>query len=331
MKILTVLLFLFSSVCFAQKKEIVLVGAIHNTPDSIAYQWMGIKEEIKKFSPTIFCVEYWQPSDTASLRFAFNASFFRQIDSLSRIWGISGINNIASQIQNILTDPKLSNDVQKRIDLFKLLYVQPDRANMDYQAFILKQLYENGETTVQQTIEKDSSVWRIVQSRARNRANSEFYHLVFPLAREMKIPVLHPVDYQGLNREQSTAVQKMMEDLANTPSLKKWQDSINEFTKREEQVLKSNNAIRKINSPEWLAYSHFIQTKVLADINNPFYNQFVNTWMRRNEIIANNIHQVALTQKGNKMAVFYGYMHIIPIKIALEKLGYTVKLLPSIL
>lgn len=82
-----------------------------------------------------------------------------------------------------------------------------------------------------------------------------------------------------------------------------------------------------VNTHAWIAHSDSMQTKVLGSWGDVDYAAFVQAWQSRNTSIADRIIAAAEMDNAKRIAVFYGYMHVAPVKRALEAKGYRVKVL----
>ncbi len=85
-----------------------------------------------------------------------------------------------------------------------------------------------------------------------------------------------------------------------------------------------------VNTHAWIAHSDSMQTKVLAAWGDADYAAFVQAWESRNRSIADRIIAAAEKEQAQRIAVFYGYMHVAPVKRALEAKGYRVKVLEDL-
>ncbi|MDX1940637.1 MAG: DUF5694 domain-containing protein [Saprospiraceae bacterium] len=291
-----------------KKTEVLLVGVIHYIPDSLSCNWQSVYDKILRYKPDQISVEYIIPSDSASLTFSLGENYRSTWDSLTLAW------------------QEKKNESQ-RIELWKSYHLNLDFANRDYQTYLL---YKNMPPNLP-FIDTIGEFKKFFNDRHKRliaaRKESEFFNLVFPLADALDIPYLYPTDERAYNLAQSEAYVQWDAELKNTAYMEKLNSFWKEFNETEAAQILTCNAIEFVNSRDWLEKSDYGQAQILHDTNNKYYKEYVNVWYKRNESIANRIIEASRASKARKMAVFYGYMHIAPVKKYLERQGFTVKLI----
>jgi len=235
------------------------------------------------------------------------------------------------RVQELVSNSAEKKNHSERVELWKYAYLSPDFGNRDYQAYLLHKATEPNKQSLVDTLTSFGHFFNITQPRIINfRKESEFFNLIFPLAEKLDIPYLYPTDEKAYSIAQSEAYGQWDAELKNTAHMEKLNNFWKEFNETEAAQILACNAIEFVNSRAWLEKSDYGQAQILNDANNKYYKDYVNVWYKRNESIANRIIEASQASKAQKMAVFYGYMHIAPVKKYLEQQGFTVKLLEDL-
>jgi len=325
--VLLVLLTSFLFEAFAQKKtEIVLIGIFHDLPDSLQCTWAKTYQKLVRYKPDQIAIEYDMPDDSASLVHYLGPNYRALWDSVALAW-IGQKINAADSIKHYSRLLSQKNNPKFRLQLWKYYHLGTDMGNRDYQTYLIEKEWDTYSTLVDTTQTWGKAFYTQHKSTVKRRKNGEFFNLVFPLARKYNIAYLYPTDNKVTYPAQSEAYGAFAEALENTEDWKKYEAYWQKFI-ADEAVQKANcTGLEFINSEAWIDHTDFGQTRILAHLKNPDYAEYVNVWYQRNESIASRIIAAAQLSKAKKMVVFYGNMHLYPVKKYLEQQGFKVKLI----
>lgn len=322
--------FIFSNPANAQSEpEFLLVGVFHHIPENQACNWQATYQKILHYHPDQIAVEYVIPSDSASQVYVLGANYQPKWDSLILAWEGKKINP-EEHIQQLLGVLSQKEDPQSRLNLWKYYHLGMDLGNRDYQTYLIQQNFDRYLAVLDTAGSWGKNFLKRHRSTVEGRKNSEFFNLVFPLAKTCNIAYIHPTDDKITYPTQSEAYGKFAEELANTAHMKKYEAFWEEFNATETRELARCNGLPFVNSRKWLKKSDYGQAHILENAKNPNYTEYARVWYKRNESIANRIIEAAKKSGARKMAVFYGYMHIAPVKKFLEQQGYKVKLIGNL-
>lgn len=308
--------------------EILLIGVMHHIPDSLSCNWEPAKNKLIKFNPDQLSVEYVPAYDSASMIHYLGEDYKVKFDSLMLAWEgkkIAVWDSIA-HYQFILHEKE---DGMSRLKLWKFYYLSTDMANRDYQWYQIGKNWAAYEKLIDTSVNWMKILLRRQKSWMENSRENEFFNLVFPIAQNNQIDVVLPTDYRVTFPLQSKAYVAF--DSGMSIKDRSVMESFwNRYTKAEKENLQLCKVLTLLNARQWLDTTDFGQTKVMKYMNNKDYTAYVEVWYKRNKVIADRIIE-AVTKTGSKrMAVFYGNMHIYPVKKYLEEKGYKVKLLSDI-
>ncbi|MGB4843551.1 MAG: DUF5694 domain-containing protein [Ferruginibacter sp.] len=322
--------FIFFAGCTSSKQEkaeILLVGVFHNIPDSIAdCNWQPTYQKLVNYQPDQIAVEEVSPDDSASLIQNFGENYRHLFDSVTLVYTGSKI-NAADSIRHYYNLLLKKEDPALRLQLWKYYHLGLDMGNRDFQSYQILQNFNNYTSLIDTNKAWDKSFWIKYQRFVTGRKNSEFYNLIYPLAMKMGVNYLYPTDNRITYPIQSEAYQKFAEELEHTEYMKRQDSFWVEFVKTEALQLSNCNGLPFVNSLTWLEKTDYGQAHILDDADNAAYRKYADVWYQRNESIAERIIKAAQQSKAKKMAVFYGYMHVAPVKKFLEQQGYVVKLI----
>ena len=309
------------------KAEILLVGVFHHIPDSIAgCNWQPTLEMLLNYKPDQIAVEEVAPGDSSSLVHSLGDDYRQYFDSL--LLEFVGTNiNVSDSIKLYKELLEKEENFAFRLLLWKYYHLGLDMGNRDFQSFRIMQNIIEYSSLIDTLKSWDKFFWTKYQRFVTNRKNSEFYNIIYPLAISMKINYLYPTDDKITYPLQSEAYGGFSEQLANTKYMNRMDSFWIDFNKTESHHLKNCNGLFHVNELGWLDKTDYGQAHILDDADNAAYQEFATVWYRRNKSIANRIIQASIESKAKKMVVFYGYMHIYPVRKFLEQAGYTVKLL----
>lgn len=311
---------------FAQKKaEIVLVGIFHDLPDSLQCNWTKTYQKLERYKPDQIAIEYDMPDDTASLVYYLGKNYRAIWDSMTLAWVGHKI-NATDSVKHYFRLLSKKNNPAFRLQLWKYYHLGTDMGNRDYQTYLIEQQWDAYSRLVDTTQTWGKAFYISHKATVKRRKNGEFFNLVFPLARKYNIAYLHPTDDKITYLAQSEAYGAYAEALENTEDWKKHEALWQEFIAAEKVQKVNCTGMEFINSKAWIDHTDYAQVRALAHLNNPDYAAYGKVWYKRNESIADRIFAAAQKSKAKKMVVFYGYMHLYPVKKYLEQKGFKVKL-----
>lgn len=327
----TIIGFVFScsSVRAQQKTEFLLVGVAHEIPDSLSCNWKPAYDKLVKFKPDQIAVEFIHPKDSASLVHHLGNDFRRKWDSIINAWVGKPINPKDS-VDVYFKRARKSNSTNDRALLWRYNYLNTDVANQEYQQWLIRQLLKEGATYPDTSSRVGRLFWIYHNRTVARRSNSEYFNLVYPLAKLYKIPYLYPTDFRETFLLQSNAYEKFSTELDSTEHVKKYMDFWKEFNVNYNRERAACNIFNFTNTREWLKMSDYGQANFLTYTGNAAYKEYTRVWYLRNEMIAKNVIAAAKQSKAKRMVVVYGEMHIAPLKKYLEEQGYKVKLLEDL-
>jgi hypothetical protein len=315
--------------CKNNKTEFLLVGVFHNIPDSLSCNWQYAYDRILRYQPDQVAVEWLHPSDTASLPHQYGDNYRYKWDSVMMAWEGKPI-NAADSINHYYSLLKKSNDDKFRLQLWRYYHLGLDIGNRDYQTYLLhRHIAQTGQFPDTSTM-MGQAFWTRYKQTLASRKDGEFFRLVFPLANQLGIHYLYPTDDRVTFSAQSEAWSKFYDTVTGTPVLQRIDSFWKVFVETETRQLAVCNAISFVNTREWLKNTDYGQAHIADGLNNKDFANYSEVWYKRNKSIAKKIIAAANNSNANKMVVFYGYMHVFPVKQFLEQEGYIVKLLEDI-
>lgn len=310
----------------SDKPEVLLVGVLHRIPDSLACNWKSTYDKVLRYAPDAIAVEHAPPADTVSMAHYFGEDFAAYRDSVMVAW--EG-RVLSLEELNALRDapPAGADSAARWLHQWHYAALALDVGNRDQASYQLRNADVNA------LVDTSTAFGRaFVKKHDRlldGMRNTEFGNLVHPLAAALGIEHVHPTDERRYNAAQSLAYQAFAEklDSAQQRTLEgAWAAS----NAAEAEATQRCEVLDLVNTHAWIAHSDSIQTKVLGSWGDADYAAFVQAWESRNTSIADRIIAAAERGMAQRIAVFYGYMHVAPVKRALVAKGYRVKVLEDL-
>jgi len=292
-----------------EKTEVLLCGTIHYIPDSLKQNWAGFRKFLEEYKPDAICVEYRMPTDSVSLMQADGENYAKINDSLAKVWNID-MANAETRIKELYTTLKQTDEWEKRIELYQLLYVHADFGNANFQAWRAHQAISILPEEKRNEISKIHPVYKKIEWLVRNLKNNEYHNVVFPLAAEFKIDYLIPVDDRTYNMRFSIAYTKAYDEVAGTKFEDKAKTFWEQFIKDEANEIKKGNALMFVNSAAWIKRSDYAQTGLYESSGNRHHKDYVRYWNLRNKRVARNILDQINGKGFKRVLVFMGNLHI---------------------
>lgn len=331
MKTKICLYILILSACIAcsskqTKPEILLVGIAHYIPDSLSCNWTDPRNKILNYNPDQIGIEFNAPDDTSSHPSFFGKDYRPIFDSILLAWEGKMINPQDS-INKYFLLAQDDTTLAARIPLWKYYLLRMDFGNRDYQTYLLHQSLQKSGQLPDTASEPGRAFWLRYKQTVASRKDGEFFNLVFPIAQQLGIDSLIPTDNKSTYLLQSDAWSQFYEQYNGKPEMHKLDSFWKDYVATEQKHMADCDLLTYLNLPSTLTSTDYGQAHVADDLKNEHYTRYGEVWYRRNKLIANNI-AAAMTRSGAKrMAVFYGNIHVFPVKKYLEEQGFKVKLL----
>lgn len=310
----------------SEKPEVLLVGVLHHIPDSLACNWKSTFDRVLRYAPDAIAVEHAPPADSLSMAHYFGEDYAAYRDSVMVAW--EGRLLSLEELNALRDGPPAGADSTARwVQRWRYAALALDFGNRDQASYQLRN------TDVNALVDTSTAFGRAFVNRhtrlLAGMRTTEFGNLVHPLAAALGIAHLHATDERRYNAAQSLAFQAFAEKL----------DSVQHHTLEgawaasnaaEAEAIERCEVLDLVNTHAWIAHSDSMQTKVLGFWSDVDYAAFVQAWESRNTSIADRIIAAGEEDQAQRIAVFYGYMHVAPVKRALEAKGYRVKVLEDL-
>jgi len=184
---------------YAQKVEVLLIGASHNYSNYPPQDFSAIQSKIRKFKPTGFFGEFLSKEDERLVQ-----DYWCKGYNLKRLEILKANRNIPTEVLPGTIDSlkKLSlrnpGDYRIKTDLAHAHYLNQDVANAHYQFWqVFDKLQKVPDTELQTYVDKLLSPQLDVSGRSMKRLKTSEYALItFPLMLELKVQELLPMDSQ---------------------------------------------------------------------------------------------------------------------------------------
>ncbi|MEM7084675.1 MAG: DUF5694 domain-containing protein [Bacteroidota bacterium] len=306
--------------------EILLVGTFHKIADSLKCNWKSTYHKILNYRPDQIAVEYNKPLDSSSHIFTLGKNWNTKLDSLKLVWDKqkSSSEDTTKKYGEI---PLAEVNMETHLTLWKYYYLHADMGNRDYQSYLIHSKSEDYITSLDTLKDFDSFFQKRHKRIVRHRKDSEFFNLIFPLVHHLGISYIAPTDNKTTYAMQSEAYSKWSKEIKDTAARKKYDSFWKEFSDEYTAKLPECNALEFVNSVSFLKKSDYGQAHIFDDLNNENFKEYSDIWYKRNRLIGDNIIEVIESKDAKRVAVFYGFMHVYPVKKYLEEQGYKVKLL----
>lgn len=306
--------------------EVLLVGVVHHLPDSLSCNWKSAYDKVLRYAPDAMAVEHVPPDDTLSLLHFFGEDVNDHRDSVILSWEGRRLSfNELNTLRN--APPPGADSVARLVHEWRYASLMLDLASRDQVSFRLRNV------DVSTLVDTSTAFGRaFVKRHARileHMRTTEFGNLVHPLAEALGIAYLHPTDERRFNAEQSIAYQAFAEKL-DSARMAAYERSWATFNATEAEAMHRCVGIDRVNTHAWIAHGDSLQTKALAAWGDPDHAAFVRSWEARNTSIADRIIAAAEAEQAQRIVAFYGYIHVAPMKRALEAKGYRVKVLQDL-
>ena len=276
---------------FAQEKELLIVGTMHEVPTIVRHSYRPLLKYAKKYKPEAIFVEDIRPDDTLSLK-NFTPRFLRLSDSLSQV------NTIDEKRFHVLRTKQLTDMDASDFAFLADAYLQHrDRANYTYYDYL-----------------KTYGI-----AGARKPLRKENGDLIFPLAFAMGITELLPVDDHQVEPEYQKAWRNAMKASSGTGD-----DLILAKMMKKESRSRLWPSLwgrlgRHTNKPATLKRFYQINSCRYVAQPNEYSQAVQQLWDERNYRIAQNIAEQIKAHSYHKSILVIGAGHVISVKEMLNQ------------
>jgi hypothetical protein len=323
---LPVVILLTTLVVFGQHsrapQSIALIGTKHTTPETELVQIDPVKQAVLDFKPDVICIEARKPDDSVSIRYIYGARHYKKQDSIRKAWKIP-FKSDSKRINELFASLKKQNNLAQRMELRNIFYVRSDFGNSDYQAYL-----------IMDALKADSSQAKILRKRfpmfdqmksmyqQRTARYDEYTFLVFPVAKELGVIYLNPVDDQSTNKVYQKFYDKLQRKDTIYEDRRPYLDRVQAFFRNLNALPPETNTWVYSNSPEIIEELKYVEAyKLDAITTSRDVKMLSHYWIRRNKKMATYIDQVAKKNPGKKMVVFFGASHVGPVFDELKKIN----------
>ncbi|MBK6541837.1 MAG: hypothetical protein IPG10_11285 [Flavobacteriales bacterium] len=193
--------------------EVLLVGVVHQLPDSLSCNWKSAYDKVLRYAPDAMAVEHVPTVDTLSLAHFFGEDFKDYRDSVIVSW--EGRRLSLEEMNTLRNTPPAGADSTARLmHQWRYAALMLDMANRDQASFQLRNV------DVSRLADTSTAFGRAFVKRHERilgyMRTTEFGNLVHPLAAVLGIEHLHPTDERRYNAEQSLAYQAFAQKLDST-------------------------------------------------------------------------------------------------------------------
>jgi hypothetical protein len=306
--------------CFCQQK-ILLIGTFHQTPTEKMKDIDVVAAAVKNFSPEIICVEYRISTDTISQRNSYVDERFEVVEKMREAQNLRP-DSITRKIRTLINDADLHADATKWMKLCDMYFLSHDFANADYQAYLLLTSLAN-DTAKESYLKRRFTSFKRIRSLydIKTSRHDEYASLVFPLANNLGVSYLYPIDDLGSWRTYEKYYDLLQKRETIIPNRQGYYRRIDNFRKKIESLPKETNTWVYVNSPEQIDDLLYVEAYKIDETNSEEIKMLSHYWVLRNRIIAEHIRDVAKLHPGKNIAVFFGASHVGPVREELNKLN----------
>jgi hypothetical protein len=304
------------------QQSIALVGTKHQTPEAELVQIAPVKQAVLDFKPEVICVEYRKPDDSVSMRYIYGPRHYKKQDSIRRAWKIP-FKTDGKRINELFTALKKKDNLILRMELRNIFYVRSDFGNSDYQAYLIMDALK-ADSSQAKVLRKRFVMFDQMKSIYQQRANryDEYTFLVFPVAKELGVIYLNPIDDQTTNNVYQKFFDKLQRKDTIYEDRRPYLDRIQAFFRNMNSLPPETNTWVYSNSPEIVEELKYVEGYKLDALTTSRDVKMLSFyWTRRNKKMATHITQVAKKNPGKKIAVFFGASHVGPVYDELRKLS----------
>jgi hypothetical protein len=304
------------------QQSVALIGTKHKTPEAELVQITPVKQAVLDFKPEVICVEYRKPDDSVSMRYIYGQRHYRKQDSLRKAWKIPAKQDI-KKIGELLAALKKQENLVQRMELRNIFYVRSDFANSDYQSWIIMNALKS-DSSQAKVLRKKFLMFGYMQFlyRQSELRYNEYINLVFPVAKELGVTYLNPIDDQSTNNLYTKFYDKLQRKDTIYEDRRPYLDRVAAFWRNLNSLPPETNTWVYSNSPELIEELKYVEAyKLDALTTSRDVKMLSHYWTRRNKKMAIYIDQVAKKNPGKKVVVFFGASHVGPVFDELKKIN----------
>ena len=290
-KLIAPFLALFSIICPAQNKELLIIGTMHTVPNIVKNAYRPLLKRAVDYAPEAIYVEYIQPNDTISLK-VHSPRFLYQSDSIRTI---SPTNEAKV---HLLYKKELAELTNEECYLLSMSYLaQRDKANYSYYHYL--------------------STYGIDGCKKPLRNESE--DLTFKLASRLGIKELYSIDNHQTDKHYYEAWNKAIANGKKNGNTK----ILNQLIKRNDRqrIFPSlmGNLGKYTNSKKVFNRYYLINSFRFAQCSDEYTRAVTKYWDERNYRMALNIAKQISEKPYTKNILIVGAGHVISLQKALNK------------
>lgn len=325
--LLLILLFISVQQSLAQQ-TIALIGTKHKTPETELVQIAPVKQAVLDFKPEVICVEYRKPDDSVSMRYIYGPRHYKKQDSLRKAWKIPAKHDL-KKISELITALKKQDNLVQRMELRNIFYVRSDFANSDYQAWLIMNSLKSDSSQVK-VLRKKFPMFGYMQFLYKQSVlrYNEYINLVFPVAKELGVVYLNPIDDQSTNNVYTKFYDKLQKKDTIYEDRRPYLDRVAAFWRNLNSLPPETNTWVYSNSPELIEELKYVEGYKLDNLTTSRdVKMLSHYWTRRNKKMSIYIDQVAKKNPGKKVVVFFGASHVGVVFDELKKINKKHKLI----
>lgn len=289
--------------------EILIVGTAHDVGKGMENNYTPILEITKEWKPDIICSEFRHPKDEASLINIFGKNYLEKRDSIAKTWNVS-TKKLDKRISELVLSLFTKEDINVRMKLRNLYYLNMDRGNSEYQSYLVYHQFMELSEPEKLKFKTQFPMFEKVAKKVKNEISDEYGAVAFPLAKYLGIDYLHPTDDQFLSVPYHDAWNASISELDKTEEMKNFQKMM--------QSIGKNNTAALANGDAVLMYNSYPFQEVLMKIEYSFFEPGLSAsndlrcfyWHQRNIRMVENILEVVEKNPNKKIVVFYGASHL---------------------
>lgn len=304
------------------QQKIALIGTKHKTPETELVQISPVKQAVLDYKPEVICVEYRKPEDSVSMRYLYGARHYKNQDSIRKAWKIPAKSDL-KRINELFTTLRKQENLIQRMELRNIFYVRSDFGNSDYQAYLIMEALKS-DSSQAKALRKRFPMFSQMKSLYHQRVAGydEYTYLVFPVAKELGVNYLNPIDDQSTNKLYSKFYDKLQRKDTIYEDRRPYLDRVAAFWRNLNSLPPETNTWVYSNSPELIEELKYVDAYKLDALTTSRDVKMLNHyWTRRNKKMAVYIDQVAKKNPGKKVVVFFGASHVGPVYDEMKKIN----------
>ncbi len=310
------------------QQSVALIGTKHKTPETELVQIAPVKQAVLDYKPEVICVEYRKPDDSVSMRYIYGPRHYKKQDSIRKAWKIPKKLD-TKRINELFIALKKQDNIFLRMELRNIFYVRSDFANSDYQAWLIMNALKS-DSSQTRALKKRFPMFEYMKFLYQQKVlrYEEYINLVFPIAKELGVIYLNPIDDQSTNNLYTKFYDKLQRKDTIYEDRRPYLDRVSAFWRNLNSLPPETNTWVYYNSPELVEELKYVEGyKLDALTTSRDVKMLSHYWTRRNKKMATYIDQVARKNPGKKVVVFFGVSHVGAVYDELTKLSKKQKII----